>query len=60
MCLFLASDKSSYITVQTINVNGGLFLGQTLKTILFISAGIESIPGIKLANKMGYYTAGVR
>jgi biotin carboxylase len=27
-----------------------------LKTILFISAGIESIPGIKLANEMGYHT----
>ena len=25
VALFLASDKSSYITAQTINVNGGLY-----------------------------------
>ena len=53
--LFLASDDSSHITAQTINVNGGLYFEYKEKTLLIISGGIEAKPGI-LSKQMGFYT----
>ena len=57
--LFLASEESSYITAQTINVNGGLYLDMDFdKTILFIGGGIETLPGVKIAKSMNLRVGG--
>ena len=47
-------DASSYITAQTLNVNGGFISDGRGQDLLIISGGIEAADAAKRAKEMGH------